>query len=124
MRWPQIKADSHGNLAERTLERWLKWRSMGREYPDVLGRSWNVEVRRLDHEAEAMQRAAEFHCEAWFCRRPDTHRALFDFRRLFGDGQVLGGETFFCTKHAMRYARRRGVAILPPDSDPKGHAAP
>lgn len=124
-----MKADRHGNLAERALERYLHWRSLGREYPDVLRRSWNIEVRRNDAEAEAAQRAARMHCEAWFCRRPDTHRALFDFRRLFGDGQVLGGETFFCTRHAARYARRRGVAILPPSDttgpgSPKGHTTP
>jgi hypothetical protein len=89
---------------------------MVRPLADVLRRSWDIEVRRLSGEASAAQAAMGFHCEAILCRRPDTHIVLFRFRRR---GQVLDGESFFCTPHAERYARRRGVRIQA--SDPEGN---
>jgi hypothetical protein len=100
--------------------RHLVARAMRRPAADVLGRSWNQHVRRLDSAGIAQHASSGFWCEALTCRRTATHVIWYQFRHR---GQVLDGEMFRCDRHARRYARRYHVRIEDPPV-PGNHRGP
>jgi hypothetical protein len=106
------RAASKGQWLRDLYGRHLLKRAMRRPLADVLGRSWNQHVRRLDTSGIAGQDAAGFWCEALLCRRQATHVVWFKAARR--GGQVFDGEVFYCTHHARRYARRFHVLIEGP----------
>jgi hypothetical protein len=104
-----VSGESKGRWL-RALYGWhLLKRAMRRPLADVLGRSWDHHVRRLDTAGITEHAAAGFWCEALLCRRTATHVIWFRFRGR--GGQVLDGEAFRCCHHAWRYARRFHVPI-------------
>lgn len=100
------------------LGTWLAWHDrewLVRPLADLLHRSWDVEVHEMTAEEVGACRSHGIHCEASFCCRPCTHAVHFDFHQgRTARRRLVRGETFFCAKAARRYARHRGVPILPP----------